>query len=209
VAGCNALTGVGDLEEVPCTSDCVEDASVDSVVEDTRVETASEDSADTEIDTAIDVVVDTFMPCTSDGKCDDMDACTRDTCDLDSGVCASTKIDDDMDGQSPSALGACGTDCNDTNKDVFDKQVAFFAVPYLDGAGASSYDYDCNGVEEKEKTATYKCLLTAPTKCTLTEGWTTAPPACGALGSYVSACVANPFGSGCTPSTTKTRQRCR
>ncbi|MGZ3449556.1 MAG: hypothetical protein ACXVEF_08140 [Polyangiales bacterium] len=210
--GCNALTGANDLEEVPCTTDCLENdtGAFDSSAEDTSLETAIEDSGNPN-DAALDAdaSADVFKPCTVNKDCDDKDDCTRDTCDLDGGTCSSAKVDEDGDGQSPSGLGACGMDCNDTNKDVFAMQTAWFSVPYLDAVGASSYDYDCNGVAEREKTAAYKCVLSSGSKCTLTEGWSGTIPACGATGTYVTACVYSPFGGTCTPSGAKTKQRCR
>lgn len=66
--------------------------------------------------------------------CGDGDDCTADGCDETTG-CAHTLIDSDGDGQAPAALGACGTDCNDTNDTIF--------------AGASEacdgVDNDCDG----------------------------------------------------------------
>ena len=50
-------------------------------------------------------------------NCNDNNACTTDTCDP-VLVCQHEIIDADGDGQSPSALGACGTDCNDQNPAV-------------------------------------------------------------------------------------------
>jgi hypothetical protein len=208
LGGCNALTGVGDLEEVTCTTDCVDDATTDSAIEqDTLVDSSPEDSGVR--DTGPDAPADTFMPCKKDLDCDDKDDCSRDTCDTEAGTCSSAKIDEDMDGQSPSSLGACGLDCDDSNKDVFDAQAAFFTTPYLTSAGTSSFDYDCNGVDEKEKTTTFKCVLSAG-KCVVTEGWSGSVPACGNNGTYVTACVLSPLTGTCVPNTsTKSRQACR
>jgi hypothetical protein len=205
--GCNALTGVGDLEEVPCTTECVDDAAADGTTEDTIAETEIQDSGVR--DTGPDAPVDTFVPCKKNGDCDDSEDCTLDTCELEAGTCSSAKIDEDMDGESPTTAGACGTDCDDTNERVFSKQTAFFTTPYPSASSTSSFDYDCNGVDEKEKTTTFKCVLTAG-KCVVTEGWNGSVPACGASAAYVTACVLSPLVGTCIPNTsTKMRQACR
>jgi len=196
--GCNTLTGVNDLEELPCTVDCVEtDAAVDSATADTTLDVAAE-TQDAKADTG----------CTLNRDCDDHDDCTRDTCNLAAGTCSSTKVDGDGDGESPSALGACGLDCDDSNKDVFSKQTSFFSVPYLDSVGVSSYDYDCNGIEEKQHDALAKCMYSAPGKCTFAEGWSGSVPVCGALGTYITGCMYAGFGA-CQPVSAKTKQACR
>jgi hypothetical protein len=209
LGGCNALTGVGDLEEVPCTTDCVDDAAIDSTIEDTTPETSIEDSGAPDTAKPDTGPADTFVPCKTNGDCADKDDCTTDLCDLDGGTCSHPKIDGDMDGESPTSAGACGMDCDDNNKNVFSKQTAFFGTPYLGSAGTSSFDYDCNGVEEREKTTIFKCVLTAG-KCVLTEGWNSSVPACGNNGTYVTACVLSPLTGTCIPNTsTKSRQACR
>ena len=50
--------------------------------------------------------------------CNDGDACTADTCDAARG-CQASLIDMDGDGHAPLALGACGSDCLDTNPNVY------------------------------------------------------------------------------------------
>ena len=49
--------------------------------------------------------------------CDDGDACTVGSCVSPTG-CVQTLVDADRDGNAPTSLGACGTDCDDTNFDV-------------------------------------------------------------------------------------------
>ncbi len=47
-------------------------------------------------------------------SCDDSSACTADSCDSALG-CVNALIDADSDGEASIALGACGTDCDDTD----------------------------------------------------------------------------------------------
>ncbi len=46
-------------------------------------------------------------------------------------------------------------DCHDGNQDVRPGQAGYFGAPYTTPAGAPSYDYDCNGVEEEEAGTTH------------------------------------------------------
>lgn len=50
--------------------------------------------------------------------CDDEDACTEDKCDATLG-CMPVLMDADHDGQAPSTIKGCGTDCDDDNPQVF------------------------------------------------------------------------------------------
>lgn len=67
--------------------------------------------------------------------CADEDPCTEDVCDPETG-CANPIADADGDGQAPTSLGTCGTDCDDTDDTIFDG-----AEELCDGE-----DNDCNGV---------------------------------------------------------------
>jgi len=51
-------------------------------------------------------------------NCDDGDACTDDGCLSASGTCVHALIDADGDLHAPTSLGACGTDCDDTDPEV-------------------------------------------------------------------------------------------
>lgn len=66
--------------------------------------------------------------------CDDRDACTDDQCDATRG-CVPVLIDEDRDGQAPSSVKGCGTDCDDGDPNVFS------------GAGelCDSIDNNCDG----------------------------------------------------------------
>lgn len=88
--------------------------------------------------------------------------------------------DDDGDGEGSRAAGR-GTDCNDTNKDVFSKQTKFFETPY--DAGAASFDYNCDGVEERGFTTKVACTMFA-----CSEGWAETIPSCGASGWWATSC---------------------
>jgi hypothetical protein len=49
---------------------------------------------------------------------------------------------------APAGFVSVGGDCLDSNSDVKPTQLQFFATPYINAAGATSYDYDCSGIEE-------------------------------------------------------------
>jgi cysteine-rich repeat protein len=142
-------------------------------------------------------------------SCPSPDACTSTAC-VEPGTCTSKKIDSDGDGQSPRSLGACGSDCDDTDGLSFAGQPKFFTGPNKRG----TFDYDCDGLETKQYDLFVKCD-TSGGGCTLAaEGWFYAggaTPACGTLGDWVSECFVN--GSNvCIPrpaSTTKRQQACR
>lgn len=227
VAACNALTGADELEKVECVT-CEGETGAEAGLSDTRPETADApldtrngdgdassddgDAGDTEDSgPPLPDVGPDAKACFGDLDCNDLNGCTTDKCSKTGGatfgLCANTRVDGDGDGESPSALGICGTDCNDTNKDVFAKQTAWFASPYTDSAGASSYDYDCSGKAEPERPAVYKCTRVGST-CTITAGWQTTVPACGANGTWIASCTPNIAG-GCTAVPTTVKQRCR
>lgn len=233
VAGCNAMTGIDELEKVDCI-DCL-DATTDGASDgspDTRGDAADgalvDGGADASPDVSSDVASDGDAPadaidatgdgpetgkvCKTDPDCDDLDTCTVDKCNKPAsalfGNCVSTRTDGDGDGESPTTLGKCGTDCHDGNKDVFSKQTAYFTKPYTTLLGGSSYDYNCSGANEVERPAKYTCTLSGST-CTTTPGWQSGVPACGASGTWVTACVRSGL-VGCIPSTTSTVvQGCR
>jgi hypothetical protein len=204
--GCNSLTGASDLEKVDCF-DCADSA----VTEDTGIDSSA--PPDTALhDTAADTdQTDTFdaapKPCTRDDECVDTDDCTADFC---SGLltCKNTVVDKDGDGESPSALGACGRDCNDNNKDVLSTQMEFFTTGYTDSTGGLSFDYNCDGNTEPQYTGAYKCALIGST-CTLQNaGWVGTPPGCGRAGKWAANCFKLSFG-GCYPAQADRVQGCR
>ncbi len=223
LAGCNALTGVSELEKVDCV-DCIGDGASDSPTSDSTSEVldgretaleATSDSLDGDVDAATDAVVDVLpdlgpdaKACFTDLGCDDLNVCTSDQCiksaGLDYGVCSSSKLDADGDGESPT-LGLCGPDCNDANKLVFSKQTAWFTTAYTTPSG-SSFDYNCSGKAEQERTVVYKCTRVLST-CSVTAGWLSVVPACGATGSWVASCTPAVSG-GCTPVLSTVTQAC-
>ncbi len=66
--------------------------------------------------------------------CNDDNACTMDVC-TEAAGCTNTLIDEDGDGHAPTSLGACGSDCDDTDKTVY-----IGAEELCDGI-----DNNCNG----------------------------------------------------------------
>jgi len=48
----------------------------------------------------------------------------------------------------PNGYAGLGGDCNDGNRDVFPGQMAWFSNPYTTASGKTSYDYNCDGVEQ-------------------------------------------------------------
>lgn len=91
----------GDGCEPDCTFTCTEDADC-------------LDSAACNGEETCDVATHTCVAGTPP-TCTASDACHVASCsDLDGG-CIETLIDEDMDGEAPATLGACGTDCDDRN----------------------------------------------------------------------------------------------
>jgi hypothetical protein len=207
ISGCNALTGVDDLEMVDCV-DCID--SVDSsVVDSSAPETAAPDV--TPRDSTADVRPDAdaseaeaSVSCVLDSDCNDNSLCTRDRCTLAGNECVFEVIDGDGDGEASTSIGACGTDCHDGNASVFSSQMTFFQTAYTTTEGLKSFDYDCNSVEEKELTAVF---VRCEAGCTTTPGWQNAAPACGVTGKWVAACRL--ILSSCVPLVADRIQRCR
>jgi len=73
------------------------------------------------------------------------------------------------------------TDCCDSDANVRPTQAAYFSS----ASQCGGFDYDCNGVEQKELTVTGKCsgLL-----CDYTAGWSGSVPACGQTGNWLNGC---------------------
>ncbi len=78
-------------------------------------------------------------------NCADRSDCTEDSCAPSVG-CVHNLIDADRDGHSPSTLGACGDDCDDTNPLIYGGSVD----------GCDGLDNDCDGlIDEDEATVWY------------------------------------------------------
>jgi cysteine-rich repeat protein len=114
----------------------------------------------------------------------------------------------------PSGTTPTPNDCLDVNKYVHPKEETFFVFPYCaapsstGGCSKVSYDYDCNGVDEKQNSTVFSgnCVGLAGTTCTSKQGWKDFVPACGASGTFIR-CVSS---SGlCKPSEFSTKQACR
>ncbi len=219
--GCNALTGVSDLEQVDCV-DCADTSVADTGRSDTGgsdmggSDTGAADTATADFgvdsepdDVSGDAIADARTPCTKDEDCDDGNACTSDRCAGFLMTCRHTIVDGDGDGESSTALGTCGLDCNDTNPAVFSKQTAYSTMAYTTTAGMLSYDYNCNGIADLQFTETFKCSLVGTTCVMTSPGWTTAtPPTCGKPGKWATLC--GKVLSSCIPGGTVDRvQGCR
>jgi hypothetical protein len=97
-------------------------------------------------------------------------------------------------------------DCCDTNLDVptFDST---FEEPYQCGI-IYSFDYDCDGIEERELTATDGGCTNAGTVCQVRSGWSGEDiPSCGESGTWVTGCLGLP--PLCDPQTESRAQACR
>lgn len=226
--GCNALTGVDELELVDCLDCGSTDAEVDTTQPDTApppdtsvaeaesdtaldgadADADAADTADAEEDTSWWDAPDGAKFCKGNLACNDGNACTDDLCV--SNVCENRVIDKDGDGEAPTSAGSCGLDCYDGNKDVHSKQTNWFVTPYTTAAGITSYDYDCNGTEELQYTALAKCVRVTPTLCAPTAGWNaTVAPGCGIKATWMTSCSYSSLSGTCVLSTTTRQQGCR
>lgn len=233
--GCNTLTGVdvleltddptdaesGGADALDASADSSADSRVDSgadssVLADVAEDGSKEDASpgeDAIADAPADTPTDAKKWCVINKECNDLNPCTADVCQVLSGVCTNTPIDADGDGESPSSAGACGLDCYDGNKDVYSKQTGWFTAAYATAAGTSSWDYDCNGAEEKQYTTLGACRKVTATTCTTgaaITGWNaTAVPACGAKVYWLTGCTYNAFSGACIPVQAYRTQGCR
>ena len=124
----NAVDGDG------CDTDCTFSCEVDADCSDGDVCNGGE---------TCDVATHTCTAGTA-LDCADTSDCTIDACDPAAG-CTNTLIDTDGDGHAATSLGACGTDCNDTNSAIYP-----MAPEYCD-----TIDNDCDGdVDESATMAT-------------------------------------------------------
>ncbi len=114
--------------------------------------------------------------------CDDTNACTSDACVPRVG-CTYTLIDTDRDGIAPSSLGACGTDCDDSDGNVYPG-----AAEICDGKDSdcnpattdmtSTWYVDCDGDTYASPGAStmMSCARPRSSPCAGTGTWTTRNP---------------------------------
>ncbi|MEM9190053.1 MAG: hypothetical protein AAGF12_12795 [Myxococcota bacterium] len=87
------------------------------------------------------------VPCQNRDACDDNSMCTVDTCI--NGFCVYNLVDSDDDGYASKIIGSCGLDCNDEEPRANPDQTEFFTVRHTgDLVQPSTFDWDCNGVQE-------------------------------------------------------------
>jgi hypothetical protein len=79
----------------------------------------------------------------------------------------------------PAGYVATGSDCADTDPAAHPGQVAFFNVPTK---GTKTFDYNCDGLEEKQHPSPANCILSGMT-C-VGDGWVGTVPACGTNGTW-------------------------
>lgn len=178
------------------------------------------------------------VPCDSPGHADNGDDCDDDAQAIhpgaDEGVadgvdqdCDATElcyVDADGDGHRPddastaqspaldcSAPGVAGAaaptdDCLDSNPDVFPGQTQFFKVDRGDG----SFDYDCNGAEEKRYTEGHTCYAAQTSAACMAAktGWQSVNPVpgCGSSEIFAMACV---WSGSCNVLPENRKQTCR
>ncbi len=139
------------------------------------------------------------------------------------GGCTTYYRDYDGDGFGDGSMSQCtcstsgyfdttnNTDCYDSNSNVYPGQTSYFTSSRGDG----SYDYDCNGVQDKYYTQNNgSCRginLSFSDACRMKrEGWANGSTACGASGPYIvddDSCVRDWFSCEEEPDTRT--QRCR
>ncbi len=201
------------------------------------------DGADNDCDTTVDEDTSCYDDdgdgyTEDDGDCDDSNSAvkpgatescndTDDDCngtidDENATGCTTFYVDADGDGYGDdTSRGACycdatgsytvenKDDCYDGSSSANPGQTGYFGVDRGDG----SYDYNCDGSQEKEYTGTAACpvgvcaLVTESTP--YTEGWVSGTPACGVSGSYSTDCNLWDDLLGCAHASSSKTQTCR
>lgn len=122
--------------------------------------------------------------------CNDHNACTDDLCDPMRG-CSPVLVDQDRDGQAPSSIEGCGTDCNDADPKVFTGAgelcdgIDNNCDGRTDEVGPTWYpDCDGDGYAQVDAEGVQQCDIpsSAPGGCARGSkgGWTSRPPKEGA-----------------------------
>lgn len=123
-------------------------------------------------------------------SCDDASACTADSCQEAGAMCRHALVDADHDGQAPTSLGTCGTDCNDADPtvhagaiDVCGDGIDNDCDGHIDEGGLTTYYADCDNDSYAATGATGidSCVQpnTSLTGCTGPGHWTTRAPVVG------------------------------
>jgi hypothetical protein len=106
-------------------------------------------------------------------------------------------------------------DCRENNASVNPGQASYFTSGYCKTliclpSSTLSYDYNCNGVEEKQYGVSSSTCPGAKSAfaCAARTGFVTTAPACGASGTFRQ-CVWNKFTGVCTGTETSKTQACR
>ena len=114
------------------------------------------------------------------------------------------------DGCRNSLIGACERDCGDEDPMANPDQTGWFTTRH---AGTypypATYDWNCDGVEEREYGATINCFVDPGEICPTGEGWQgSEPPFCGTTGRWIR-CTGS--SGGCTTIVIEEsrQQRCR
>jgi cysteine-rich repeat protein len=103
-------------------------------------------------------------------------------------------------------------DCCDLDFDVKPRVYwEWFEEPHdCGGTWAPSFDYDCDGVEERKWPDPGYCDTGTGSGCWVVEGWMEPVPSCGAEGSWLTGCWVDPAEGGCVPFTMDARvQPCK
>jgi len=142
--------------------------------------------------------------------CETTSPCQVGVCTEPSGTCSVGLVDKDKDGQAPSTLGTCGSDCDDTDPASFKGQPKFSTTPTKRGG----FDFDCDGLETKQFPSFVKCDASMGGCTLVNDGWFYAGggvPECGATADWITECFIN-SSAVCVPrpaSTVKKTQACR
>jgi len=101
-----------------------------------------------------------------------------------------------------------GVDCNDDNPNVHPGVTTYHDTPYCIGTGCTtkSFDYDCNGAEDKQTTTLFTSCSSFLSGCT-GAGWAAKEaPACGTSADYTTCATGL---TACTTSNASKKQACR
>jgi len=115
-------------------------------------------------------------------------------------------LDSDGYGRKGTELAGCAfttADCEDSQGDVNPGQQQFFTTPIPGSPPETDFDYNCDGIEERESAGTAACQ--ASQSCD-SHGWQGVVPQCGQPGIWIQ-CV--PEKTGCGEQTQPRTQACR